>query len=152
MKYIKTFETLYSDYKNLYLINDINNNKYESIITRDLLEIIGVDVDYYDKNPNEDWICEYNINVIEFLKEIFLNKNITFFSKNKNDENRYIKETVEDVNLFAYKEELYIFVKINSSWKIIDNNKITIIYDYDALDKPEHKLLKILKKAKKYNI
>jgi len=148
MKYIKTFETVFTNYKNNeYLTGNRGEFESESLITQDLLEIIGVEID-----PNNDWICKYNIDVIEFLKEIFLGKKITFYSKNYNNAKWYTKVIVDDIKLFVYKDNIYISVKINNDWKLIDPNYSTNIYDYDASDKPEHKLLKILKKAKKYNI
>lgn len=165
MKYIKRFETLFTNYKdNGYLLGNRGEYEHESLIVRDLLEIIGVGVDHEDKNPNEDWVCKYNIDVIKFLKEIFLGKEITFYSKNKNDDKWYTKVIIEDVNLFAYKDDVYISVKFDDkdnnnddnydswNWKLIDNSTLTNIYDYDASDKPEHKKLKLLKKSIKYNI
>jgi hypothetical protein len=153
MKYIKTFELLYNGYKDdRYLIGNVSGNNFENLITKDLLDIIGVEIDYNDKNSNEDWFCEYNINVINFLKEIFLNKKITFYSKTKMGDKWCSDKIVNDIKLFVYKDDIYINIKIDDKWEIIANDRITRIYDYDASDKPEHKKLKIIRKGKKYNI
>jgi hypothetical protein len=154
MKYIKKFETLYKNYTDINLYTLVNHGNDYNLFAKDLLEIIEVDVDYDDKNIDVDWICKYDIDVIKFLKEIFLEKEITFYAKN---ENWFNKVKIYDVNLFVYKDEVYITVKINeitekNDWKIIQNSSIVTVYNYDALNKPEHQKLKQLKKAEKYNL
>lgn len=131
----------------------VNNGNDYNLFAKDLLEIIGIDYEY-DTNLNTNWVCKYDIDVIKFLKEIFLEKEITFYAMN---ENWIKKEKIYDVNLFTYKDEVYITVKViteneKNDWKIIHNSSIVTVYDYDALNKPEHQKLKQLKKAEKYNI
>lgn len=155
MKYLKKFETLtykvyVKDYSTDYLIGKHGKYDWESLLITNLLNFIGVDVDYDDKNIDDDWICKYDIDVINFLKEIFLGKEVTFYSKN---DKWFDKEKICDVKLFAYKDEVYINVKLETDdWKIICNNHITSVYDYDASNKPEHLKLARLKKIEKYNI
>jgi hypothetical protein len=161
MKYLKKFETLYKNYKddNYYLpinisssyINIISKNELDiQLLSKDLLEIIGVNID--DKN---DWICKYNIDVIKFLKEIFLKKEITFYSKSQYNAKWYSNVKIYDVNLNVYNDEIYISVKIKNDhydWEIIDNSTIVTVYNYDASNKSEHQKLKQFKKAEKYNL
>lgn len=162
MKYLKKFETLYKNYKDdNYLLMDISKNESNiSLLSKDLLEIIGVNVDYND--DKNDWICKYNIDVIKFLKEIFLEKEITFYSKSQDNAKWYSNVKIYDVDLYTYKDEIYISVKIKNDhypnkfwvydWKIIDNSTIVTVYNYDASNKSEHQKLKQLKKVEKYNL
>lgn len=148
MKYLKKFETLYKNYTNINLYTLVNNGNDYNLFAKDLLEIIGIDYDY-DNNLNTIWICKYDIDVIKILKEIFLGKEITFYAMNEKWIN---KEKIYDVDLFVYKDEVYITVKVENDWKLIHNSSIVTVYNYDASNKPEHQKLKRLKKIEKYNI
>lgn len=161
MNHIKLFEA-YKDYiynKDMFTISDI-------------MKYLKVDnMLMYEESKLE---TIYDVDVIEFLKEIFINKTIIFRDINRFEKNRSIKGTVNDIGIFSYKET-YIKVKIlnpkelvknnveikfkeiqheknEDNWFLIDNNSMISIYDYDADSKPLHKKVKLKKESEKYNL
>ena len=98
MNHIKLFEA-YKEYiynKDMFTISDIM--KY-------------LKVDNMLMNEESKLETIYDVDVIEFLKEIFINKTIIFRDINRFEKNRSIKGTVNDIGIFSYKET-YIKVKI----------------------------------------
>ena len=121
----------------------------------DVMRYLDVDVDIMNMDEQTELKSPYNVNVIDFFKEILMNKTIIFQSKNTTLDDPIIKGKVEDVDKFAYKDEFWIKVNLSEPQKayfLIKNNAIVTIYDYDADNKPLHKLVKLKKEAKKYNI
>lgn len=156
MKYLKIFENFsYYMYGNDILM--INN----------IYDYLGMDTWIMDESIPDSI---YNIDVMKFFEEIFMNKNIIFQSINKILSYPTIKGTVVDIDHFSYKMGFYIKVKLKNSqiminnqfvdyketddddWFLIKNNNIVTISDYDAKDKPLHKEVKLKKKAEKYNL
>lgn len=143
MKYIKTFEEYEPN-------NYINDN--DLIRVNDIMSYLGVDVDIDELDEEHPPKSKYGVDIVDFFKEILLNKNISFKSVNTPEHNPIENGTVSDVKLFSYKEDLYIEVKLSDSDWIIINNYISIIIDYDAQNKPLHKEVKRKKEAEKYNL
>lgn len=136
-----------------------------------VVEYLKADSDIMDESMPES---PYVDNIIDFFKEILMNKTIIFESEDKNKNYPTIKGTVEDVGSFSYKGEFYVKVKLNEpkilihseikkdnyvdypdnlkEWFLIRNNYVVHIYDYDADTKPLHELVKLKKKTEKYNI
>jgi hypothetical protein len=138
MKYIKLFEY----YRESYIRNK------DMFFSSDIFDYLGVyDKMMYDENNVPE--SAYNVDVIDFLKEIFLNKKIIFDPVNNLNN---ISGTVTDVTYFVYKD-LYIKVKMKDENEyLIDNNRLAFIFDYDADTKPLHKEVEMKKKAEKYNL
>lgn len=157
MKHLKIFEDYYIGKDGYIIYPDlIATPKTKHFFVNDIFKYLGVSEFPYDEksigyNP-------YGIDTIDFLKEIFLNKKIKFTSLEFMYGNHDTKITkipkiegvVEDVDLFGYKE-LYVKVKINNKWYIINSNIVTI-YNYDAENKELHKDLIIAKDAKRFNL
>ena len=143
MKYLKTFEYYEPD-------KYINNEDIITINIYDILHYLDVEI---DENLDEDHPpkSKYDVDIVEFLKEILLNENISFKSVNTPEQNPMKSGIVKDVKLFAYKDELYVEVKINNDWIIIDNSSSFIVY-YNAENKTLHQEVKMKKKAEKYNL
>jgi hypothetical protein len=153
MIHIKTFESYLS--KDSYLIKNRKNDKYAAFRPIDILSFIGLNIEkYYNGDENDILYNPYHIDPIEFLREIFIGKEILFLSI-KNDyshpENSWIRGIVQDVNIYAYKD-LYIQIKVDDKWNLIDNNNISNISDYDANTKPTHKELEIKKDGELFNL
>ena len=146
MKYIKKFE----EYPN-------DGTKY--LFIGEIMEYLNVD---NDRIEDESYIPKspYDVNVIDFFKELLLNKNISFEYVNKIKNNPRINGVVRDVAYYAYKDELYIKVNLYARSKnevdtedyLISNDAMVSIDDYDANTKPLHKEVKMKKEAEKYNI
>lgn len=145
MKYIESFESYLEP--NSYLIKN-RNFKYDSIRPKDLLKFIGLDTEKY-YNGDEVLDNPYNINIIDYLKEIFLNKRISFKCLESNG--RWLDGIAKDVKLYLYKE-IYINLKIDDRWFTMHNNYICTIIDYDADSKPIHKELEIKKDGDLFNL
>jgi hypothetical protein len=118
-----------------------------------ILNYLHSDLDW-DKDNFKGIYCPYNIDVIEFLKEIFVDKKITFRSVNKPDSNPILTGKVIDIYYYLYHDdEFYISVRFdNYEEHLIQGNKIIVIEDYDAENKPLHLEVKMKKQAEKYNI
>lgn len=149
MKYLKTYEDYYIG-KDGYIISPdlINTTKPNHFFINDVFKYLGV-----NQFPNDEesvGLNPYYIDTIDFLKEIFLNKKIIFTSLDSPNKNPKIEGVVEDVDLFGYKE-LYVKVKIDGKWYIINSNMIHI-YNYDAESKELHQELHIRKAAKDFNL
>jgi hypothetical protein len=109
---------------------------------------------YWDENNNFKGVDNpYNIDFIEFLKEIFIGKTITFKSVN-NPHNPVLTGKVIGVDYYLYhNDEFYISVEFDNHNKhLIQNNNMIVIRVYDADKKPLHQEVKIKKEANKYNI
>ena len=167
MKHLKLFEKFRDTYM-------YGNSQFHII---DVYEYLGIDEFVMDESVPESI---YDIDVIEFFKEIFMNKNIIFKSLNRIVNNPTMKGKVQDVGHFSYKNEFYIKVKLvntevmvndyyfkkydgkvgnsvisidkENDWFLIKNNSIVTINKNDAEDKPLHKEVKLKKKAEKYNL
>ena len=91
---------------------------------------------------------KYDIDFVDFCKEIFLNKDIAVKTLDRPKNNPLIRGKVEDIDLYFYKDEYYIKVKVDDEWHLIENNvPLTIYYPDDFKNKPLHKEL-IEKKIK----
>ncbi len=156
MKYLKLFERfdIIKDYMlgdNLLMIGNVLN--YLNIIDQQL-------------DQETELESAYDVNVIDFFKEIFLGKKIVFKSVNKPFNDPQIEGIVNDIGTFYYKSDIYIKVKLSNSiwlsgkpetesnkdWFLVKNNSLIAIYDYDADSKPLHKEVKIKKEGEKYNL
>ena len=156
----KIFENLAITYPRYMLSKDM-------FFINDVIKYLGVELNNFD----DEYVPEsiYNINVINFFKEILMDKPIIFKSVDRIFNYPYMKGEVTDVGGFAYKDEFYIKVKLknteikidkifldrdddNNQWFLMSNNTITSIYDYDADNKPLHEEVKLKKNAEKYNI
>lgn len=149
MKYLKTYEDYYIG-KDGYLLSPylIHTTKSNHFFINDVFKYLGV-----NQFPNDEesvGLNPYYIDTIDFLKEIFLNKKIIFTSLDLPNKNPKIEGVVEDVDLFGYKE-LYVKVKIDGKWYIINSNMVHI-YNYDAESKELHQELHIRKAAKDFNL
>jgi hypothetical protein len=143
MKYIKTFEMLETATTYIY-----NNDLF---MNNDVFDYLVVQHDFSTFDENYVPKSIYDVNVIDFFKEILLNKYVIFFSLSKPENNAEVKGVIKDVGSFAYKDDFYIRVKLDN-WHIMHNTTMTAIYDYDADTKPLHKEVKLKKYAEKYNI
>jgi len=124
---------------------------YKTYLSRVLLNNIGVSDVYL--NDNKLNISKYNIDVNEILSEIFIGNKIQFKTKYKDI---WLNDViVEDVKLVGINETVYISVKINGEWEIINSTNLFTIYNYNE-NQPELLKLKknsnMHKKASKYNI
>lgn len=132
MKHLKTFENIHK------------------IIPKDVMGNLHANYDDYPIVKNL-----YDIDVIEYFKEILLDKNVTFKSVNKPERNPYLTGVVVDVDAFVYQDEVFITVKLNNkknNWNIVNMINNITIQDYDADDKPIHKKVKMKKETDKYNL
>lgn len=120
----------------------------------DLFYYLKIDIQY----PEDSIVLAtnpYDVNTIEFIKEVLLGKNVVFKSINKPKNNPIIRGTVEDVDQLAYQDEFYIRIKIKDDkldWHIIPNYDAIFIEDYDADKKPLHKEVELKKEAENYNL
>ena len=120
----------------------------------DVMSTLKVEVQYPEDSVVIP-VSAYDIDVIEYFKEMLLDKNITFLSVNKPEGHPYLTGKVVDVDQLAYQDEFFITVKLNTkkdNWNLINNTVNIIIDNYDADDKPLHKEIKIKKEAEKYNL
>jgi hypothetical protein len=149
LKYIKTYEANYERYK--YLIRITNNEVSVSI--DDIMDYLYVKYEINDYG-NFEFTNRYNIDFIDFLKEIFLEKEIEFKSINKITSNPYIKGKVKDISEYGYKDELFIQFKIydKKNWHLAESVIRIYIQNYDAENKPLHKEVELKKEAEKYNL
>jgi hypothetical protein len=154
MKYIKNYEGLIV-YDHKTTIDDILNDELNVYVKYDAY--IGA---YMQKS-------KYDIDIVEYFKEIFIGKYIDFRSINRIKGDPRLEGVVLDVDQFSYQDEFYIKVKLSDDWHIIksdsglrigiggsgvpgDNN--IFIKDYDADSKPLHKEVKLKKNAEIYNL
>lgn len=153
--------------------NYIFDDKYGFFIA-DVMDYLSITIEH-----PEDFVVipvsKYNVDYIDFIKEIILNKNISFVSADDsaNDtlsviypENKVvrIKGIIEKVSQLFVNEEYFIRVKIKGDtslgvlgigWHLINNfEKVFFIYPdkYDAEDKPLHKEMILKKETEKFNI
>lgn len=145
MKYIKHFE------------DDFYENNRDMISIKNIFNYLDIPMfsPFLDADQNNKIETKYNVNVIDYLKEIFLNKKVTFKSINKLENNPIKKGVVEDIKFFFYQDEIYIKFKIKGEWIIVSDEMPVYLgasTKYDADDKPLHKKVKIAKEAEKYNL
>jgi hypothetical protein len=173
MKYLYKLDELFESEK-------FESEKFESIKISKLMKDMGMKIiDFMGDNMYFE-LSTYDIDVKKYLEEIFLNKIVTFFDEYHH---KYEKELITGVSIGSVEtnktNKLYSldengnllydgdttdqitvcvqlgYVKHNI---VIDPNSVVKIYDYDALNKPEHKKPKInknwllIKKINKYNL
>lgn len=145
MKYLKKYEILHTHSKSAR--NSITIHIYE--IERE----IGLDV-YIDAKTGEPTLkSRYDIDFVDFCKEIFLNKDIAVKTLDRPKNNPLIRGKVENIDLYFYQDEFYMKVKIDDEWHLIETNApLTVYYPDDIKNKPLHKELKLKKKEEKYNL
>lgn len=159
------------------LFEDFENYIYNSdmFMIYDVMNYLGVNTPgrFIMMDEESELKSIYNVDVIDFFKEIIMNKTILFQDINRFDKNRTIKGEVNDVAMFSYKDDSYIKVEILSpkvknigdiafkdityektidNWFLIKNNNMISIYDYDADNKPLHQKVKLEKEGEKYNL
>jgi hypothetical protein len=141
----------------------------DQFFINDVMEYLGVDVDIMTIDENTELESPYFVNVIDFIKEIILDKTIIFQCKDAIMKDPTLNGEVINVDTFFYKDEFWFKVKLkkpkykydnkwyncrhpNDKEYLMKNNSIITISDYDANSKPLHKLVELKKRAKKYNI
>ena len=151
MKYLKTFE----DNKNEpdYIIQ--NTGKYVTIILRNVLDYLNINSEL-GQSTGEIILTEsnYKVNLIDFLKEIFLNKIVEFKTINKKEYNPIIIKKIKNIiGTYSYSYDIYLNIMCDDdNIYIIDIDHINKIYNYDAYKKPLHNEVKFKKEAEKYNL
>lgn len=140
MKYLKYFENNI----NTYILQ--KEHDMISFMPDDVFDYLGISYPYNNMKGL------YSVNVVEFLREILLNKIISFKEQSL-DGKYYNYAKVKKVGIYKYKD-IYIKVLTNKDdeWKLITPGSIVVVHDYDADDKPLHKEVRLKKEAKKYNI
>ena len=158
MKYIKKFETIEDE--DTYIFGQTSNYKSEyndvHVTIGSIMTYLKADIDIISQQQlgSEGLKIEskYNVDVVNFLKEIFLKKKVGFQSLNKIENDPHIRGIVKDVDFFAYKDDVYVKVKIKKDWALFKQHNLITVDSYDAYKKPLHKLVKLKKEAEKYNI
>jgi len=148
----KIFENTYINYGT---INNASQSKVILTSVRSILFYLEADYEWFEKPYG--LYSNYDIDVIDFFKEIFLGKNITFKSINNiEDQEDPIKiGVVEDISLYLYQDEFFLkfYINSNKSYLVKTSYPITMkIEDYDAENKPLHKEVKLKKQVEKYNL
>jgi hypothetical protein len=124
--------------------------KYTTSIRR-ILRYLKVDYEWNEEPTGLH--SEYDVDVIDFFKEIFIGKKIIFESLDRTySDDPIISGKVEDVGVYEYQDEFFIRVKIDDEWHLIKPAKTIVIKKYDAENKPLHQEVIVKKQAKKYNI
>lgn len=152
MKFLKTYEKYLLDRTSY----DIEYGYgLDMFFISDVLKYLKIQYDYF--SPLEILKTAYNVNTIDFIKEILMNKRVIFTSKNAIKNDPSVNGIIVDViDFYFYKMDSYLKVKVNYNDNVdeylmcIDN--IVSIYDYDADEKPLHKEVKLKKQAEKFNI
>jgi len=138
MKHLKIFE----EYKN-----------YTEFILEDILQDLVI-FNPSGKNIDELLKPRYpEINFIDYLKDLMLNKVVTFTSVNKVKKNNIITGKIVDIDYFFYQiTEVYIEVKIDGEIEsfLVDGNKPVKVYNYKPGALQDK--LKIIKDAKKFGL
>ena len=168
--YIKTYEAITS--KTSYGFDKYLTHMYDllgtgidqvTISIEDVLDYLKaeyfINSDYRKLSDEEYGDIEissrYDINVIDFLKEIFLDKEIEFTSLNRLTSNPYVKGKVENLSSYGYKDQLFMQIKIydkKGGWYLVKLSERILVSNYDAEDKPLHKEVELKKEAEKYNL
>ena len=153
MKYIKLFEERIKSRTTYMFGNDM-------FFVSDVMKYLKVDTLPLDENYKPTSI--YDVDVIDFFKEILIDKVIIFSPIDGRGpgtkESITITDKVEDVIYFAYKDDVYIQVKISTpvyndeSWYLLKNHEAIFVKDYDADIKPLHKTVAMKKLAEQYNL
>ena len=163
MKYIKKYE---SNIKDTYIIGN------DSLFISDVMDYLKVSFKYKSHpiiTPRYQTLTpysKYDINVIDFFKEIFIGKNIIakiFLTSDDIDNNmfapientgHFVRGIVEDIDKTTIDNQLYLTFKLSSQKDrvTIDNNTLIFVWPYDAKDKPLHTQVSILKETEKYNL
>lgn len=149
MKYIKYLE--YYLEKDSYLIKSRYKN-ISGVRPIDILKYLKLDTDlYYNGDETKYKDNPYHVDADDFIREIFVGKKVTCAYINNNIGNGWVEGIVQDVGIYAYRE-LYIKLKIDDKWHIVNNSNIISLEDYDADNKPLHQEIKIAKQASIFNI
>lgn len=151
MKYIKTYE--YNKNEPDYIIED--TDKYVVIFLSDVLEYLNINRKLV-QGTGELILTKskYEVNLIDFLKEIFLNKLVEFKSVNKKEYNPIIIKKIKNIlGTYSYSYDIYLNIMCDdNNLYIIDIDSLNKIYNYDAYKKPLHKEVKFKKETEKYNL
>jgi hypothetical protein len=94
----------------------------------------------------------YYKNLIIFMKEIFINKEISFTSIDVPKNNPIITGKCINIKTFNYKYNYFFKFKIGTIWYLVDANKDIIVKNYDANNKKYHKEVELKKEMIKYNL
>jgi len=154
MKYIKSFESIgdfISEVRNTYMYGK------DMLFINDIMNYLKVDTQSTDEQYKPE--SPYDVDVIDFFKEIFVDKYILFtpLDRYKNYKTPF-NVKVEDVKCVAYKDDVYIKIKTYDVdlnkwlWYILKNDEGIFLKNYDADTKPLHKEVAMKKDAEKYNV
>jgi hypothetical protein len=111
---------------------------------------VGINILGYADYPKS----VYGIDIVDFVKEIFLNKSISFNSVDRDNSNPRFNGKVEDVSHYIYQDDFFIKVKLfkDNDWHLMEENSVIFVYDYDADKKPLHKKMYLKKDEERYNV
>jgi hypothetical protein len=140
--------TLFKEYKK-FNPPDFYTDDKSLISIENVLVYLGVDT--FDMDQDHPAKSIYGVDIVDFFKEIFLNKYVRFRCVNKTEKDTIISGEVLNIELFAYQDELFIEFVTNRGY-IVSNFEAVKIEDYDAEDKPLHQEVKRKKMGEKYNI
>lgn len=161
MRYIKTFEIYDQDNEQIRkFIPDLGDNQIMTI--QNIMDYLRVEI-LYPEDSIVIPVSKYDIDVIEYFKEIFMGKIIKFKSIDKPEKHPLVKGIVKDVDQLAYQDEFFIRVELTNEnidskgnivhgWFLINNEYDVWVYNYDADTKPLHKEVELKKEAEKYNL
>ena len=151
MKYIKKFENI--PYDN----NQGVSTDAKDVYIPNILDYLGIDM-FQPLDESTELKSVYDVDVVEFLKEIFLGKHVQFKSINKLKDNPIVSGNIIDIKLLFYQDEVYVKFLLENKyykkedWYIVSNGSFIFLPTYDADNKPLHKDVKMKKEAEKYNI
>jgi len=154
---IKKFE--HFNEEETYIIE--NRYKYTTLSLYNVMKYLKIEKD----NNFNKYNNEYNVNIIDFLKEIFLDKYISFNCiPVKKDSKNKIKGIVKDIKIFEPNNtNFYIEINIHDilkrekdTWYLMQYFPIISVYNYNANNKSLHQKIKIrkelYKETQKYNL
>jgi hypothetical protein len=142
--------TLFEEYKK-FNPPDFYTDDTSLIAIENVMAYLGVDENIIDENTKPKSI--YGVDIIDFFKEIFLHKYVTFRSVNRTENNPVIFGRVVNIELFAYQDELFVNFITNRGYIVSNYDAVKLqMGDYDAENKPLHKDVKMKKLGEKYNI
>lgn len=140
MKYLKHFE-MHTDVsaKHQFILEDIFNELI-------LWDGSGISVeDMMPRFPGIDWI--------DYIKEILMNRKVTFKSVNKAENNPLVTGIVTDVDFFEYKPtEIYVKVKLKDVEDEVLVNSSFPLFVFNYEPGPLQQKLEMLKNAGKFGI
>lgn len=158
MKYIKKYEQqlLFKELPDYIELNHaVGSNS--NICTFNIMSIFNylkLDLTFLDEEKMK-MSNNYNVDVLDFLNEILLNKYILFNRKDKTRNDPITTGIVESViGFYGYNYDVYFLIKLKNIEEelLIDIETIIRLKNYDAYNKPLHKKVKIQKDAEIYNL